>query len=255
MKYKGSQISSLLVSIENFFILKLTGQVQFRPNDVLTISKKTALTIFIFLFTISLRAQESKDSTKWEIGTDLLWLIDKNSLPKYSMFAKRTLKKNGALRLRVGTDIKTDPRNIGLGIEKASYIIRIGYEKQKKLSDKASVFWGIDAHFRKENVEAYVIPLPQGKPFYYPDYSWQLGGAAILGFRYFINKNFSFSTEASLNSYYREFSSNNYSGGFLIVINDNYTRSPDFAFISKTYIKSLVVEIAPLQVLNFSYHF
>ena len=214
------------------------------------------LAFFILGFGSELRAQ-SKDTLnlKWEIGTHLLWLLDKNSLPKYSIFARRTLSKNSALRFRIGADIKTDPRNIGLGVEKASFLFRLGYERQKKIAKNSSVFWAIDAHFRRENIEGYLIQLPQVNPLYYPDHSWQLGGVAILGFRYYLGKQFSISTEASLASYYREFSSNHYSGGLLIVTDNNYTSSGSWAFLYSTNLKSFVLEISPMQVLNFSYHF
>lgn len=214
------------------------------------------LSFLILGFGSKLRAQV-KDTLnlKWEMGTDVLWLLDKNSLPKYSIFARRTLSKNSAVRFRMGADIKTDPRNIGLGTEKASFLLRIGYEKQKKIARNSGVFWAIDAHFRKENIEGYLIQLPQVKPLYYPDHSWQLGGVAILGFRYFFGQHFSVAAESSLAAYYREFSSNHYSGGLLIVIDDNYTSSGSAAFLYRTNLKSFVLEMSPMQVLNFSYHF
>jgi len=234
---------------------KQVGSTQKLNNAFL---KTTTRLLFLFIlgFGSELRAQV-KDTLllKWEIGTDVLWLLDKNSLPKYSIFARRTLSKNSALRFRIGADIKTDPRNIGLGIEKASFLLRIGYEKQKKIAKNSGVFWAIDAHFRKENIEGYLIQLPQVKPLYYPDYSWQLGGVAVFGFRYFFGQHFSISAESSLAAYYREFSSNHYSGGLLIVIDNNYVSSGSAAFLYKTNLKSLLLEVSPMQVLNFSYHF
>lgn len=214
------------------------------------------LSFFLLGFGSELRAQV-KDTLrlKWEIGTDLLWLLDKNSLPKFSLFARRILSDKSALRLRFGADIKTDPRNLGLGVEKASFLLKVGYEKRKKIAHNANIFWGFDAHFRKENIEAYLIQLPQVKPLYYPDYSWQLGGVAVLGVRYFFGQNFSICAEASLAAYYREFSSNHYTSGSLIVINGNYTNGGDFVFLYRTNLKSFVLEMSPMQVLNFSYHF
>lgn len=234
---------------------KQVGSTRKQKNSFL---KTTTRLLFLFIlgFGSELRAQ-TKDTLniKWEIGTDLLWLLDKNSLPKYSIFARRILSDKSALRLRFGADIKTDPRNLGLGVEKASFLLRVGYEKRKKMARNANMFWGFDAHFRKENIEAYLIQLPQVKPLYYPDYSWQLGGVAVLGFRYFLGDHFSISAESSLAAYYREFSSNHYTGGSLIVINGNYTNGGDFVFLYRTNLKSFVLEMSPMQVLNFSYHF
>ena len=233
-------------------------QVGTPQKQNITFLRHTSLLLLLFTlgFGSKLKAQ-SKDTLthKWEIGTDLLWLLDKNSLPKYSIFARRALSNSSALRLRVGADVKTDPRNIGFGVEKASFLIRFGYEKQKKLSLNTGVFWGFDTHFRKENIEGYLIQLPQVKPLYYPDYSWQLGGVAIFGFRYFLGEHFSLSAESSIAAYYREFNSNNYSNGLLIIVSNNYVSSGNAAFLYRTTLKSFVLEVSPMQVLNFSYHF
>lgn len=256
---KNIAVASLKIValINNDHRPNVTKQVGILQKQTATFLKHTLLLLlFTLVFGSELKAQV-KDTLrlKWEIGTDLLWLLDKNSLPKYSIFARRTLSSNSALRFRMGADIKTDSRNIGLGIEKASFLVRVGYEKQKKITRNGGIFWGLDAHFRKENIEGYLIQLPQVKPLYYPDYSWQLGGVVILGFRYFLGEHFSITAESSIATYYREFSSNNYSGGLLIVTGNNYASSGSWAFLSKTNLKSFVLEVSPMQVLNFSYHF
>ena len=223
--------------------------------------KQTILYLLTWLLVGSnLAAQTTNtDKPKWEIGTDLLWLINKNTLPEYSVFSRWYYNSNRAIRFRIGTDIRAGPINQVYGVEKANIMIRLGHEWLKSVSIKTNLIWGIEAHYQKNRVSAYSFPSLTSFPFYYPENSWQVGGVAFIGCQYFINRNFSVSIESNFKAFYRNYRLNNYSFGVVIVTANGPISSPATAGIIlpsfETSVVAGVFEVQPLQTFNFSYHF
>jgi|GEM_PF-3374683 len=105
------------------------------------------------------RTANSKDSLaryRFEVGTDLLWLVDKNSLPGYCLQLKintNSKKHPGAFRFKVGMDLKTkdssllvsDP-NLYYRTSDETFYFRSGYQLNYTLS-RVKVYWGADLHF------------------------------------------------------------------------------------------------------------
>ncbi len=226
--------------------------------------KKKYSFFFIFLslwFGSELKSQDTSTGIafkipKWEIGTDLLPLIGKNSLPDYSLFSRWHYKPNRALRVRIGTDLQTDPKRNTRKIFKANFMARLGHEWSKKIAKETELFGGVEFHYQKDEIQSWLLPAPNALPFYFPDYSWQIGGVAFIGCRYFFNRNFSISTETSLKGAQRTYGLNNYTGGLVIVTPDNFVlEGGSLKFLYQTPVRGTVFEIRPIQVLNFSYHF
>ena len=210
------------------------------------------LAFFILGFGSELKAQESP---KWEIGTDLLWLVGKNSLPDYSLFSRWHYKPNRAFRIRIGTDLQTDPTLTPRKVFKANFMIRLGHEWSKQIAKKTDLFGGIEAHYQKDEIQAWLIPVPNALPFYFPDYSSQIGGVGFIGCRYFINRNFSISMETSLKGAHRTYQLNTYSGGIMVTKDNFVLEGGALKFLYQTPVRGMIFEIKPIQVLNFSYHF
>jgi hypothetical protein len=106
----------------------------------------------LLLYAPTAQAQDKHDSLtryKWEIGTDLLWLIDKNTLPPTSIFVRRHTEK-GAWRLRVGYNYQNNERRLFDTLdlyqtEQHEVLFRMGYE-QKRNQKKFQLFYGTDIH-------------------------------------------------------------------------------------------------------------
>lgn len=100
---------------------------------------------------------QSENPPKWEIGTDLLFLFDKNQLPDYSLFATRKLGDKGyALRSRVGFDMTfVYPRTVSdspfySNGQRYNYLAMAGLEKEfSKLNPTkgTKVYWAVDFAF------------------------------------------------------------------------------------------------------------
>lgn len=168
--------------------------------------------LFLFIPTHSLLAQERITENlisqpKWEVGMDLLWLIDKNTLPKYTLLVRRQIGQHGAIRLRGGY-LKNSNY---LAFRELNYntasLIRIGYEYQKPLSTlkgntKSMLYGGVDYFWRYENnlYEIYNVQTPApttGTGLATHDITHERGGAAFIGFKYFVTSYLSFSVESS----------------------------------------------------------
>jgi len=104
------------------------------------------------------RTAHDKDSLaryRFEVGTDLLWLIDKNSLPGYCLQLKintNSKKHPGAFRFKVGMDLKTkDSSWISSSDEyyrtiDESFFLCPGYQRNYTLG-RVKLYWGADLHF------------------------------------------------------------------------------------------------------------
>ncbi len=185
-------------------------------------------------FSYTLHAQ---NANKWEIATDFLWLIDKNTLPKYSILVKRSISEKGKIRLRIGYDknssyaqlIKNEGGNKAL-------LIRLGYEHTYQLSHPDfQIYFGLEGSYSYSTriYSGYFDPVSQITELNRDDIT-KGGIVGVLGFRYLINESFSVSTESTV-SVSRV--------GLKTLKRTNY----------QTSINEFLV--SPISVLNFSFHF
>lgn len=184
---------------------------------------RTNLIVILALFTLfsfSVYGQtkvvqnERDTSRQWEIGLDMLWLIDKNSLPPTSLFARYNfIKKNNksaAWRLRVGVDVShydsSQIRNLAPhDIKNTLIFIQPGYEWQI-IKKRYVFFYGLDAKagYSKHDFDNTV--LMQGgvwTRFYGEDKTFEYGLSPFFGFKYNFNNWLSISAESSITMMYK----------------------------------------------------
>lgn len=148
---------------------------------------------------------------RYEVATDLLWLIDKNNVPRTSLFFRYNLpKRMQAIRLRIGTQGKKesfkttvdDSLLYGSSSPKIvrMYSIDIGYEWQQQLKSW-QMYYGADIGYRYDVDRFILLPytLPTGV------YSSEVinkthtfSGVGFLGARYFIHPKISVSSELQI---------------------------------------------------------
>lgn len=233
--------------------------------------KHTTIAILTFMTICSTIAygqtdkeNKERDTTyQWEIGLDLLWLIDKNQVPSTSIFSRYNWvnkKGNGrAIRLRLGfpsyskdstemfnPDWSIDTKNIGI-------YVRPGFEWQKEIISKLSLFYGIDAsvtynHFLDEQW-VYSSFNPSAIVYHKrEDINWIFGTHLVLGFKYFVTKAISISTETTVNLNYRKGSIFFRSGA-----------NPDFpdttGGVAGLNMSQYSASFTPITVINLSFTF
>ena len=191
---------------------------------------KTLLALGICLL-LYLPTQAQTDTTapkryKWEVATDLLWLINKNNIPASSIFVRRhfvTKKgKNVALRMRLGWDFdyykqtsyffdrQVSPQTLtNIVAETKKYAISpfliVGYQKST-LYKKYEIFYGIDVMLKYwAGEEETIMVAPPSNPIgslmilrTTINKGASVGVQPIIGLKYYLNDRFSLSTEVSL---------------------------------------------------------
>ena len=203
--------------------------------------------MFFFVLMQSAFAQEKQPYTperhKWDISTDLLWLINKNNLPATSILVRKNMEYknhlNGAIRLRVGLSFNNSeqinnnpsvfpPDSLLARKSKVlSTVFRLGYEWQLQKS-RYQFYYGGDIQFNYRHERGTSVSYTSGNVNVYNG-----GGIAFIGCKYFIDSHVSFSAEASYSVLY------------------TYYDSPISVFNTKT----LETQLTPLSVVNLSYHF
>ncbi|MFD2937560.1 hypothetical protein [Spirosoma flavum] len=187
------------------------------------------------------------NQTKWEVGTDLLWLINKNILPRYALTVRRNVGTHGAIRIRGGADSYGSATTSYDVQESRAYQIRLGYEYRTFLNDNhAYIFYGLEALYAHDVEFFYDYTLPTtsigllaGNSLQYP--LWRTtqvekGGSAFFGYKRFLNATFSVSVESSFQ----------YS-----IWNDHVLRSG----LGETDYHSVNYRVFPLTTVNISVHF
>lgn len=182
----------------------------------------------------------------WEVGTDLLWLIDKNTIPFSNVFARKNIvTKNGrfaALRARVGLDFSRENSvDIeGLGEEdyfNLSPFIRLGYEWQIQ-KNKLQFFYGVDLNILYQyNYNTYEDIF--GSTGERKLKNLEIGPVGFIGAKYFLSSNISLSTEISYDLIYQNYQYNGRDSGTF--------REDKRSGISGSF--------KPLYILNINYHF
>lgn len=223
-------------------------------------------TVLYFSSFLMLHAQETNsiqpDTTKklkWEVATDLLWLIDKNTLPKYTVFGRYHYKtksgKDRAIRVRIGGDYFHDVpyfpaiANNSTKVpfqEKIKFVGRVGYEWRKKY-EKITLIYGLDASIdlNREFENVYGSGV-QG------DFEGSDGNRILtyqfitfVGFQYHLSSQISLSLETSFNFGYAD------SKSLYIRRLVNNPNSIGYGANRATFISNF----NPFQVINLSYHF
>ncbi len=183
---------------------------------------KTTLSFFFF-FLMAFQASAQNDSVSYankkfvELGIDLLWLIDKETYPGYTLFGRyhvrQTPLRGQALRLRMGGRFLYPEYENGwihYSIEKNhdyAWLIRPGWEWQRK---KGRAIWSLgidlpvsyssllDQHQETETVDSingiYVLVTDESV------FTAGLGG--ILGVRYRLSPRISMYWEAGVDAMY-----------------------------------------------------
>ncbi len=183
--------------------------------------KKILIAIVLFQTFIANAQTSSEPHNKdtistWEIGIDLLWLIDKNQVPATSIFGRYSYNyksnKSNAIRFRLGLNnrpkydsIQIDEPRPSTRITGNTYI-QFGYEWQNQISSGTTVFWGADLYvnYLREEFETLIYPsnvsiaLLQG---YYK--TWNVGAMGFIGIKYSPKNWIAFSLESSIRVNYR----------------------------------------------------
>lgn len=151
--------------------------------------------VLVLIFPINL--VHGQELPKWEVGADLLWLINKNTLPKYSVLAKRLISPKSAVRLRGGINFTPPMEDIVNDYDRKEYYLRGGYEKRKMLSGpKLSLIYGVDALYRYQRDFFYDLSGPVNNPYLLIT-TEEFGASVFVGVRFSVHKNISLSTESS----------------------------------------------------------
>lgn len=221
--------------------------------------KKTLfLSLLLFCaFLVQVQAQSytpTPDSVfqrlKWEIGTDVLWIVKKNTLP-YSLFLRVHQKDNTAYRFRVGGDYTqhTNPvdsvkswGNTAMNKERLNLYVSAGEEWQKDYNQLRALY-GVDAFAsyaltRSEfNVVNFDTFLPNEKEF-------AVGFSPFIGLQYFISPNVSLSTEMHLEIAYHQDKKRTLDRDMLPDVKEDVE---DFKYLKLNY--------KPFTSINLSFHF
>ncbi len=216
---------------------------------------------FVVLFAGTSYGQAVKKDTsasKWVVGVDLLWLINKNQLPPMNFQVKRLLKQteHGQLyaRLRVGFDYKNADSTNFTGAPLPgpynetwlNYFVRVGVEKQKQLTTKWLYYYGADVGFAAANYDYEKTRLYYPGAIFFFDkgyqdkYGYSLIGLA--GIRYKLNDWVDLSLESSI--------------AFSIVKHVNYNTNYSFPIpsisdnVDRSTSNQTINQFIPIQFLN-----
>jgi hypothetical protein len=190
---------------------------------------------------------------KWDVGLDLLWLIDKNVVPP-SLFLRLNTEKKGQLaayRFRIGGDY-TERLNVVDSLSTTmlqtnlNTFLCVGKEWQKQW-EQFQLFYGTDIFL---NFGYAIVENARDEKGYFPRIrTTSLGVSPLIGMRYFVHSNISFSTEAHFNFYYRE----EYRR---VVDRNNPQPSPEghtYSIVNR--FQHFKMDINPIYTLNLTYHF
>lgn len=230
----------------------------------MTKTKTTKLLLaFLIFFTCTSYGQQKqhtnkKDTTKhWEVGLDLLWLIDKNQVPSTSLFGRYNFVdrkgKAKALRLRVGVLSKTtDSTQVNsvflINTKESGILVRPGFEWQKGLTPKMKLFYGLDLSVSYAySKDKRILYVPDPTLFEIEDNNWAFGGHGLLGFKYQLTNTISISSETTLNIYHQSNHRDILSGA-----DPNF---PNTGGVAKLDTRKTDINFTPITVINISFNF
>jgi hypothetical protein len=180
------------------------------------------------------------DFDRWEVGIDMLTLINQNTIPP-SVFVKRLQlkqrkKETGyiwrGVRARVGASFSIPDKAHPYTTNNHIFLVRPGYEWNRQIKS-VEVLYGIDAVAYFQNFDDYG---PNGNQMtFYRNSTMYLGVSPVMGVSYKIIKNIKISLESSFDCLYMQ-SAHTYKYG----VEDPFTRTD----------QRLVLQLHPLYVLN-----
>lgn len=195
----------------------------------------------------------------WEVGADLLWLINKNQIPASNLFLRRNYTtKQGARhswRLRLGVDVSSrDSVNISDPIDnelnETYLLIRLGHEWQYLVDEKALLYFGVDAHFsydRRYEKRILSIDAPQDRLFQDTRTLYTPGLIGFAGARYHFKPWIALSLESNFEVLYR------------IRRNPSKTTRIETPEAQGSYgfenSETAILRILPISMLTISFHF
>jgi hypothetical protein len=146
---------------------------------------------------------------KWEVGTDLLWLLNKNQVPAGSIFLRRHFTaKSGrakAFRLRAGLDAGLYSHSLQ-SQQSSDWVlapyVRPGLEWRQALRGKVSYFYGIDAdvsYYYRDLWGQHVSGVDMQDAW---QRIWRVGAFGLLGLEYRAAPWLALSAEASISLQY-----------------------------------------------------
>jgi hypothetical protein len=228
-------------------------------------TKTTLLITFLLALGWQVQAQDTQMEEEpvdiprktWDAGTDLLWLINKNTLPATSVFVRYNVSHKyslpGAIRLRVGIDLSLKdsitiyppPKD---NINHFAPFVRLGYEWQHR-KGRYEFYYGADMQVSYSSLR--LKQIVYGTQNYSYDGKFkrlEIGPVGFAGMKFFLSEHISFSAEASFNLIYR--CRRDYSESY------PYPGNPgDLPTTSKMNINELNVRFYPISVININYHF
>jgi hypothetical protein len=206
-------------------------------------------------------APEPDEKRRWEVGIDLLPLINKETLPAASVFGRYHFTtpagREMALRLRVGgSTALEDSSNLPIvanakpdkfrNVNRYQIQVRPGIQWRREVYARTYVHYGADVFIlyartdleRENRPTVFVISK---------ETAWTFGMAGFLGLTYQINPSLSLSTEAFLNGFHQIRNLEDEVG--------DPATGPGTGGVGGYDITQTRFTISPIGVLNFSYHF
>lgn len=167
-------------------------------------STSIRLLLILLMIPVFSYGQSNNSTKKWELGMDLLWLIDKQRQPAKTLFLRvNQLDKKKAWRFRVGVDgttIESSP-NATPGdddYKNFSPFLAIGHEWQKEIADKTTFYYGFDIGSRFTKT-SWNIPFTDGyRSSQIEAEEWYLLTSPLIGFKYQVLDWLYISLESSL---------------------------------------------------------
>ncbi|WP_338222924.1 hypothetical protein [Algoriphagus confluentis] len=112
-------------------------------------------------------AQENPNSSRWEVGLDVLSLFEKNSLPSYSLFGRYFLNPSGEkpmfLRSKLGYQASNAMTNTNMEfysyeeIQLQNWLATIGFQRDFYTSPITSFYYGADIVLQRLNERQFLI--------------------------------------------------------------------------------------------------
>lgn len=216
--------------------------------------KISSIIILIFLSGILWGQSNDEESTnesfKYQIGTDISPLfrnLFKSDLSAQSLlnapyvFTFKSMKNNRAFRFGIGADIRREISNESQPdtIVQNSIRVRMGFEKQKKISKRWQINTGIDFKYSTSKFE-------DSNNISLNNLSKAYEISPILGIQFQLTNHLSLQTEASFNLYYQ---TNSFDSPFDIIFPGPF---PTFtARDFKTFGGNITIPNALLLVVEF----
>lgn len=191
---------------------------------------------------------------RWDISTDLLWLINKNNLPPsvFVRWNRKNHKRLYAYRLRLGGNYyhntHSDPLTAVGGFftqtTSLKFYLSLGKEWQKWLNDKFQFFYGNDLiyDYQRTRLKNTVVDSNTDDPRTYPIINeFTLGTSVFAGIKFFLTERISFSSETHISiKYYHH------------KLNSLFLDPVKYYAEENSYL--LIDYNQPIQVINLTYH-